>query len=186
MNWIGNYNGPICKGGGFRCVRTVFQEMRKLNEDGVTTLSDNMTNIKSAVEAARNSDYVIAVISNEKDGGTEGMDRVRIGLTSLEVALLDGLLETKKPLILVLVNGGMIAIDEYATKIPAIIEAFMPGAHGSLAVAETIFGENNPGGKLPVTLYHSSYVDEVDFLDMSMTAGVGSKCYVIWCFKCCV
>jgi beta-D-xylosidase 4 len=45
--------------------------------------------------------------------------------------------------------------------------------HGATAIAQTIFGENNPGGKLPVTLYPSGYVNEVDFLDMSMEAGPG-------------
>merc|ERR1712110_759646 len=49
----------------------------------------------------------------------------------------------------------------------------MPGVHGGHAIAATIFGRNNPGGKLPVTIYHSSYINEVDFLNMSMVAGAG-------------
>ena len=49
----------------------------------------------------------------------------------------------------------------------------MPGAHGAIAVAEAIFGVTNPGGKLPVTMYHSSYINDVQFLDMSMQAGPG-------------
>ena len=44
---------------------------------------------------------------------------------------------------------------------------------GGTAIAATIFGENNPGGKLPVTMYHSSYINETDFLNMSMVAGPG-------------
>ena len=78
-----------------------------------------------------------------------------------------------KPTVLVLVNGGIIAIDNLTQTAPAILEAFMPGVHGAQAIAETVYGHNNPGGKLPVTIYPASYVDEVDFLDMSMTAGPG-------------
>jgi beta-glucosidase len=44
----------------------------------------------------------------------------------------------------------------------------MPGVHGGTAMAATIFGDNNPGGKMPVTMYHSSYVNVTDFLSMSM------------------
>ena len=62
---------------------------------------------------------------------------------------------------LVLVNGGIIAIDALSKRSPAILEAFMPGVHGAQAIAATLFGENNPGGKLPVTIYSSDYVDKV-------------------------
>lgn len=66
-----------------------------------------------------------------------------------------------KPTALVLVNGGLISIDSLAGLAPAILEVFMPGVHGAQAVAESIFGINNPGGKMPVTMYSSSYVDQV-------------------------
>jgi hypothetical protein len=49
----------------------------------------------------------------------------------------------------------------------------MPGVHGGTAIAETVFGLNNPGGKLPVTIYRSNYVNESDFLDMSISEGQG-------------
>ena len=49
----------------------------------------------------------------------------------------------------------------------------MPGVQGGTAIAATVFGENNPGGKLIATMYHSSYINETDFLNMSMTNGVG-------------
>ncbi len=49
----------------------------------------------------------------------------------------------------------------------------MPGVQGGTAIAATVFGDNNPGGKLIATMYHSSYINETDFLNMSMTNGVG-------------
>merc|ERR1711912_51531 len=82
-------------------------------------------------------------------------------------------LALRKPTVLVIVNGGIIAIDDLKDLSPAILETFMPGVHGGQAIAETIFGDNNPGGKMPVTMYHSSIINEVDFKDMSMVAGPG-------------
>ena len=55
----------------------------------------------------------------------------------------------------------------------AILEAFSPGVHGAQAIAETLFGVNNPGGKLPVTIYPAAYVDQIDFLSMDMSAAPG-------------
>ena len=54
-----------------------------------------------------------------------------------------------------------------------VIYSRMPGAHGAQAVADAIFGAYNPGGKMPATMYNSSYINSVDFLDMSMQAGPG-------------
>ena len=71
--------------------------------------------------------------------------------------------------VVVMINGGLISIDELKDSAPAIIEAFMPGVHGGTALAATIFGDNNPGGKMPVTMYPQRYVNETDFLSMSMS-----------------
>ena len=76
----------------------------------------------------------------------------------------------------VTINGGLISLDDLKDSAPAILNAGMPGVQGGTAIAATIFGENNPGGKLPVTMYHSSYINETDFLNMSMTNGVGRSC----------
>ena len=73
----------------------------------------------------------------------------------------------------VAVNGGLISLDDLKESAPAIINAGMPGVQGGTAIAATVFGENNPGGKLIATMYHSSYINETDFLNMSMTNGVG-------------
>ena len=80
-----------------------------------------------------------------------------------------------QPVVLVLVNGGPLAVRalQEDPNVGAIVEAFMPGVHGGTAIAETIFGVNNPGGKLPVTIYPSSIINETDFISMDMTNGVG-------------
>ena len=81
----------------------------------------------------------------------------------------------KKPVIVVMLNGGAVAIDWLKTpgNSDAILEAFYPGKIGAGAIADILFGAYNPSGKLPYTIMPASFVNEVNFLDMSMTAGKG-------------
>lgn len=116
---------------------------------------------------------VVLVVDNARDGGGEGHDRYTIGLSLEQTKLCESVLALGKPTVLVLVNGGAISIDALKDSAPAILEAFMPVVHGGTAIAETLVGHNNPGGKLPITIYHSKYVDEIDFLSMDMTTGLG-------------
>ena len=74
---------------------------------------------------------------------------------------------------LMLINGGVVAVDELREEAPSILELFMPGAYGPQAVAETVWGKNVPSGKMPSTLYYSNYTDGLDIDDMSMQAGSG-------------
>jgi len=167
---LGNYNGPICKNHGYDCYPSIYQEIARLN--GGATLETSLDTSK-AVAAATSADFVVLVVDNSRDGGGEGHDRDTIALNSQQMAMAKAVLAVKKPTVLVLVNGGIIAIDDLKELSPAILETFMPGVHGGQAIAETIFGDNNPGGKMPVTMYHSSIVNEVDFMNMSMVAGPG-------------
>lgn len=170
---LGNYNGPICSDGKYDCVSTIKDQLTALNTAGsVTTLTD-ISDPPTVTAAAKAGDVVVFVASNAKDGGGEGHDRYNISLAADQMAAAEAALAAGKPLVLVLINGGIIAIDDLKNKAPAILEAFMPGVHGAQAIAESIFGDNNPGGKMPVTMYESTYVDQVDFLNMSMQAGPG-------------
>jgi len=83
------------------------------------------------------------------------------------------ILKLNKPTAVVLLNGGIIAIDWLQAHAPAILEAFYPGYAGSCAIASVIFGDYNPGGKLPVTIYPTDYVNQISILDMSMTTPPG-------------
>eukprot|EP00047_Mylnosiga_fluctuans_P007107 m.251131 g.251131 ORF g.251131 m.251131 type:complete len:817 (-) comp17080_c0_seq1:24-2474(-) len=170
---LGNYVGPICPSGKLECVPSIFDAVKDFNKQGQVTNVADVTQVAQAVQAAQQADYVILVASNAHDGGGEGQDRYNISLAANQLTLVNAVLQVGKPTVLVLVNGGIIAIDGLAETAPAILEAFMPGVHGAQAIAETVFGLNNPGGKMPVTMYHSNYVNEVDFLNMSMTAGPG-------------
>jgi beta-glucosidase len=87
--------------------------------------------------------------------GFFGGDRTDIVLPSPQEILLKELHALGKPMILVLMNGSALAINWAAEHVPAILEAWYPGQVGGDALADVIFGDFNPAGRLPVTFYHS-------------------------------
>lgn len=95
--------------------------------------------------------------------GFRGGDRTKIDLPLVQEELMKAIYALGKPVILVLLNGSAIAINWENENIPAIIEAWYPGQAGGTAIADVIFGDYNPGGKLPVTFYKS--VDDLPAFD---------------------
>jgi len=116
-----------------------------------------------AVAAASKSSVVVAFLglSPEIEGeelpihadGFTGGDRSAIELPAVQRQLVDALAATGKPLIIVLMNGSALALQGAEQKASAILEAWYPGESGGTAIAETLFGENNPSGRLPLTFY---------------------------------
>ncbi|NLA58561.1 MAG: glycoside hydrolase family 3 protein [Firmicutes bacterium] len=100
----------------------------------------------------------------ESDGGG---DRVDLGLPGVQDDLLKAISQTGKPIILVLLNGSPLAINWAHENVAAIIEAWYPGEEGGTAIADVIFGNYNPAGRLPITFVKS--VDQLPpFEDYSM------------------
>ena len=85
--------------------------------------------------------------------GFEGGDRTAIELPAVQQKLVEDLAATGKPLIIVLMNGSALALRDAEQRASAILEAWYPGQSGGTAIAETLFGENNPAGRLPITFY---------------------------------
>jgi beta-glucosidase len=118
-----------------------------------------------AVSIAEQADVVVAFIglSPELEGeempihvpGFSGGDRTDIGLPRTQQDLLKALAATGKPLVVVLLNGSALAVNWSAEHAVAILESWYPGEEGGTAIAETLAGINNPGGRLPVTFYAS-------------------------------
>jgi beta-glucosidase len=116
-----------------------------------------------AVAAARAADVVIAVvgITSQLEGeemqvnepGFKGGDRTSIDLPKPEQDLLEALATAHKPLVVVLTNGSALGVNWAKDHANAILDAWYPGEEGGAAVAETLSGRNNPGGRLPVTFY---------------------------------
>ena len=130
-----------------------------------------------AIAAAKSADVVIAVlgITSELEGeerqvnepGFLGGDRTSIDLPQPEEDLLEALVATGKPVVLVLTNGSALAVNWAKEHANAILDAWYPGEEGGTAVAETLSGRNNPAGRLPVTFYTG--VDQLpSFEDYSM------------------
>ncbi|MFZ1072580.1 MAG: glycoside hydrolase family 3 C-terminal domain-containing protein [Verrucomicrobiia bacterium] len=134
--------------------------------------------LTKAVEAANSADVVIYVggISPKLEGeempvhydGFSGGDRTRIELPPVQETLLKMLKAAGKPIVFVNCSGSAMAIPWEAANLPAILQAWYPGEEGGRAVAEVLFGDVNPAGRLPVTFYRST-ADLPAFEDYSMS-----------------
>ncbi|WP_455497238.1 glycoside hydrolase family 3 N-terminal domain-containing protein [Coprobacter sp.] len=107
--------------------------------------------IDKAVSLARNSDIIIAVLGEDEERTGESRSRTSLDLPGRQQQLLESLYETGKPVVLVLINGRPLTINWANRFIPSILEAWFPNQMGGRAIAGTLFGEYNPGGKLPIT-----------------------------------
>jgi beta-glucosidase len=87
--------------------------------------------------------------------GFSGGDRVRLGIPHVQEALLQRVSALGKPVVLVLLNGSAVAVNWAREHVPAIVELWYPGQAGGTALADVLFGDYNPAGKLPVTFYKS-------------------------------
>jgi beta-glucosidase len=132
---------------------------------------------QEATKIAEQADVVVAFVglSPNLEGeempvhapGFIGGDRTDIGLPEAQQKLLEALAATGKPLVVVLMSGSALAVNWAQEHAAAILEAWYPGEEGGTAIAETLAGANNPGGRLPVTFYAS--LDQLPpFEDYSM------------------
>jgi beta-glucosidase len=118
-----------------------------------------------ALKAARESDVVVLALGlapslegEEMDvavKGFSGGDRTSLDLPDAQEDLLKAVAATGKPVVLVLLNGGAMAVNWAQANVPAIVEAWYPGEEGGTALADVLFGDYNPAGRLPVTFYKS-------------------------------
>jgi beta-glucosidase len=118
----------------------------------------NRRRIAEAVALARDSDVAVVVVGDNEQTAREAYaenhlgDRADLRLVGQQEELVRAVLDTGKPTVLVLINGRPPAIPELADRAPAILEGWYLGQEGGTAVAEVLFGDVNPGGKLPVSL----------------------------------
>ena len=109
--------------------------------------------IEDAISKAKSSELVIMVLGTYDYIESEGRDRAETDLPLDQKNLLKKVYEVNQNLILVMVNGSTISLPWASKNIPAIVEAWYPGQSGGKAIAEVLFGDFNPGGKLPMTFY---------------------------------
>ncbi|MEZ4727032.1 MAG: glycoside hydrolase family 3 C-terminal domain-containing protein [Caldilineaceae bacterium] len=106
---------------------------------------------QTAIETARAADVVVMVLGETALMAGEAASRASLDLPGRQEELLQAVAALGKPVVLVLINGRPLSITWAAEHIPAILEAWEPGTEGGHAVADILFGDVNPGGKLPVT-----------------------------------
>ena len=156
--------------------RVYYSEGCHLYKDKVEPLAEINDRLAEVKAVCANSDVVIACMG--LDSGLEGEegdqgnhyasgDKPDLNLPGLQEEVLKAIYESGKPAVLVLLSGSALAINWAQEHIPAILQGWYPGAQGGRAIAEAIFGEFSPEGKLPVTFYHSTQ-DLPDFTDYSM------------------
>jgi beta-glucosidase len=117
----------------------------------VPTPAEVEESLHRAVDAAKQSDIVIAVMGEASDMSGEAASRATLNLPGNQAEMLKAVAATGKPVVLVLLNGRPLDIRWPAEHVPAILEAWFPGTVGGDAVADVLFGDVNPGGKLPVS-----------------------------------
>ena len=118
---------------------------------GTEILFDDGREIEPAVAKAKQAEVAILGLGEHEGLSGEGFDRCELGLPGNQQALLEAVFATGTPVVLVLQNGRPLAIPWAAEHIPAILEAWYPGESGGRAIAESLFGMNNPAGRLPMS-----------------------------------
>lgn len=119
--------------------------------------------IDSAVAQAKLSDVVIAVVGEDVDRVGESLSRTGLNLPGRQLRLIQALQATGKPVVMVMINGQPLTINWENKYVPAILEAWFPSVQSGQVIAETLFGDNNPGGRLPITFPKTTGQIEFNF-----------------------
>lgn len=160
-------------------VVTPMEGLETLYGSSVEFTHHNGDSIETVKELAEDADAVIFVVGYSHDDEGEfiargsievGGDRKSLRLHAHESQLIQQVGHVNKNSVAVLIGGSAVIVDEWKDQVSSIIHAFYPGMEGGTAIAKTIFGENNPGGKLPFTVAtDESHYPEFDRLGLEVT-----------------
>ena len=137
---------------------------------GCDLLSNSKDGFSEAVAAAKKSDAVVLVVGGSRKTGGEGVDRSSLDLYGVQNELVEAIHKTGKPVIVVLINGRPLTINYIAENIPSVLETWYLGMRSGDAIADAIFGDTNPGGKLTVSFPRDvgqvpvTYLERPDFI----------------------
>ncbi len=122
---------------------------------------ENLRKIEEAKQVARGADAIVLVVGTNAATSREAWapdhlgDRADIGLIGQQNELAQAMFSLGKPVVVLLINGPPLSIPEVAEKANAVLEGWYPGQEGGTAIADVLFGDANPGGKLPLTVARS-------------------------------
>ncbi|MFZ1368857.1 MAG: beta-glucosidase BglX, partial [Ferruginibacter sp.] len=174
MEGLKKYTSAItyAKGADLVIGKTDFINEVKINET-------DTSGFKAAIQLARNSDVIIMVLGEHGFQSGEGRSRTKLGLPGVQQQLLEAVYAVNKNLVLVLMNGRPLTINWAQENIPAIVETWQLGSQTGNAIAEVLFGDHNPSGKLPMTFPRS--VGQVPiYYNHYSTGRPGPKPEVFW------
>jgi beta-glucosidase len=166
---LGNYNGTPSKSyTPLDGIRQALPAAQVTYAKGCGIANKSTAGFDEAVQAARKADLAIVCLGlsqqmEGEEGQEEGVeagahsfgDRTNIDLPGVQEELLKVIYATGTPVVLVLLNGSAVAVNWADAHVPAILETWYPGQAGGIALAEVLFGDYNPAGRLPVTFYKS-------------------------------
>jgi hypothetical protein len=141
------------------------------HEYGCGIADEDESGFAAAIELARSADIVFFFGGHNQSVDGEGHDRTSITLPDIQLSLLQQLVKVvRSPLHVVIMSGSSLDLSfiRDSPQYASLIWAGYPGQSGGLAIANVVFGQYNPGGRLPITFYPASYVDQVSMFDMSM------------------
>ncbi|MFN3405465.1 MAG: glycoside hydrolase family 3 N-terminal domain-containing protein [Cytophagaceae bacterium] len=151
-------------------VQVIYSEGCKITEEGGSWYTDKVTlpkpeedqkRIKEAETAVQGADVILLFIGGNEETSREAWskthmgDRVNLNLIGAQNDLVKAMVKTGKPVVVVLNNGSPLIFNEINNTVPAILECWYLGQETGYAVADVLFGDYNPGGKLPITLPRS-------------------------------
>ena len=169
---LGGYSGlPPFYISALDGIKAKVGEKVKINyAKGCDLLSNSKSGFPAAIAAAKKSDAVVLVIGGSRKTGGEGVDRADLDLYGVQKELVKAIHKTGKPVVAVLINGRPLSINYVAENIPSILETWYLGMRSGDAIADAIFGDVNPGGKLTVSFPRSvgqvpvTYLERPDFI----------------------
>lgn len=204
-NQIGDYSAPQSEGNVVTVLQGIKNKLgnnTKINYvKGCAIRDTTSSNIDDAVSAAKKSDAVVIVLggSSARDFKTEyietgaakvqagasqlsdmesgeGYDRATLDLLGDQIKLLKAIVKTGKPVVLVMIKGRPLNLNWAAENVPAILDAWYPGQEGGNAIADVIFGDYNPAGRLPISVprsvgqlpvyYNARYPEKHDYIEV--------------------
>jgi len=144
-----------------------------------TLIQKNISEIPDALAVGKAADVIVLVLGIDRTIEHEGIDRDDTLLPGMQEYFAVKVFALEKPTILILINGGMLAIEDIVTFPDAIIEAYNPSVAGPRALAETLFGDHNRWGKLVTTMYPHSFISQnpMTNYDMALLPGRTYKYY---------
>jgi beta-glucosidase len=132
-------------------IRRAVPNTKVVYAPGASSEGTETAGFAEAVRVARSADAVIMVLGEDQDMSAEARNRASLDLPGVQQQLLEAVHATGKPLVVVLMNGRPLAVPWMDQNVPAILETWYLGVQMGPAVADVLFGDHNPGGKLPVS-----------------------------------